>query len=79
MGRERLQEVAGVIAAGFIVGVASTYMAIRFNEKDMAEKLVEAYDIGYKNALNVDKPSMDLEMSCVALWADKQGVMKYNK
>lgn len=65
----------------FVLGVitATSVMALMAwgSEVDKARAMVDSYDAGYKAALNVDKPSMDLEMACVALWADKTGAMVY--
>jgi hypothetical protein len=37
-----------------------------------ANDIVEAYKAGKRDALRTNVPSMELEQSCVTLWAQKQ-------
>lgn len=52
----------------------------RLNDKppasyvDMPKDIVQAYNMGLKDALRTNPPSMDLEQVCVNMWADKQPV-----
>jgi len=39
---------------------------------DMPKDVIEAYNMGLKDALKTNPPSMDLEQVCVNLWANKQ-------
>jgi hypothetical protein len=52
----------------------------RLNDKppssyvDMPKDIVQAYNMGLKDAIRTNPPSMELEQTCVNLWADKQPV-----
>jgi hypothetical protein len=39
---------------------------------DMPRDIIQAYNMGLKDALKTNPPSMDLEQTCVNMWADKQ-------
>jgi len=41
---------------------------------DMPKDIVQAYNMGLKDAIRTNPPSMDLERTCVNMWADKQPV-----
>lgn len=41
---------------------------------EMPKTIIEAYKMGAKDALKTNPASMDLEMVCVGLWAEKQPV-----
>jgi hypothetical protein len=41
---------------------------------DMPQDIITAYNMGLKDALRTNPPSMDLEMVCTGLWANKQPV-----
>jgi hypothetical protein len=39
---------------------------------DMPRDIIQAYNMGLKDALRTNPPSMDLEQTCVNMWANKQ-------
>jgi hypothetical protein len=39
---------------------------------DMPKDIIQAYNMGLKDALRINPPSMDLEIVCTGLWANKQ-------
>jgi hypothetical protein len=41
---------------------------------DMPKDIIQAYNMGLKDALKTNPPSMDLEQTCVNMWADKQTI-----
>ena len=70
---------------GVLVGVVMTSLiAIGINKLptqhnivsavDMPRDIIQAYNMGLKDALRTNPPSMDLEQVCVNMWADKQPV-----
>jgi uncharacterized membrane protein len=70
---------------GVIVGVVlASLIAIGINKiaqqqnpaayVDMPRDIIQAYNMGLKDALKTNPPSMDLEQTCVNMWADKQPV-----
>lgn len=68
---------------GVLVGVVLTSLIaigiskMRVNEPPMEilpKTVIEAYNMGLKDALRTNPPSMDLEQVCVNMWADKQPV-----
>lgn len=40
----------------------------------MPKDVVQAYNMGLKDALRTNPPSLDLEQTCVNMWADKQPI-----
>lgn len=40
----------------------------------MPRDIIEAYNMGVKDALKTNPPSLELEETCVSMWADKQPV-----
>ncbi len=68
-------------ALGLVVGVVLTSLIaiginkMRANEPPMEilpKTVIEAYNMGLKDALRTNPPSMDLEQVCVNMWANKQ-------
>ena len=70
---------------GVVVGVVLTSLiAIGLNKLhkaqmpqsyvEMPRDIIQAYNTGLKDALKTNPPSMDLEQTCVNMWADKQPV-----
>jgi len=68
-------------ALGLVVGVVLTSLIaiginkMRANEPPMEilpKTVIEAYNMGLKDALKTNPPSMDLEQTCVNMWANKQ-------
>jgi len=71
-------------ALGLVVGITlTTLIAISINKMqpvpsavDMPRDVIQAYNMGLKDALRTNPPSMDLEQVCVNLWANKQSYEK---
>jgi hypothetical protein len=72
-------------ALGVVVGVALTSLiAIGLNKLhraqapqsyiDMSKDIIQAYNMGLKDALKTNPPSWELEQICLNMWADKQPV-----
>ena len=65
---------------GVITGVVlTTLIAIAMNKIaaepepiQMPKEIVEAYNMGIKDALRTNPPSTDLENTCLELWANRQ-------
>ena len=65
---------------GLVVGITlTTLIAISINKMqatspavDMPRDVIQAYNMGLKDALKTNPPSMNLEQVCVNLWANKQ-------
>lgn len=65
---------AGVMLASAAVYSADQKPASEVIAQAVREASVAAYERGLKDALKTSPPSMDLEMVCVSLWANKQPV-----
>ena len=69
---------------GLVVGITlTTLIAISINKMqpvpsavDMPRDVIQAYNMGLKDALKTNPPSMNLEQVCVNLWANKQSFEK---
>ena len=68
---------------GVLVGVVMTSLIaigiskMRVNEPPMEilpKSVIEAYNMGLKDAIKTNPPSMELEQTCVNMWANKQPV-----
>ena len=67
---------------GLLAGIVLTSLvAISINKMQatspavyMPKDVIEAYNMGLRDALKTNPPSMNLEQVCVNLWADKQPV-----
>ena len=68
---------------GVLVGVVLTSLvAIGINKMQaneppmhmMPKDIIEAYNMGLKDALRTNPASWDLEQTCLNMWADKQPV-----
>ena len=68
---------------GVLVGVVLTSLvAIGINKMQaneppmhmMPKDIIEAYNMGLKDALKTNPASWDLEQTCLNMWADKQPV-----
>jgi len=66
---------------GVLVGVVLTSLIaigiskMKSNDPPMEilpKTVIEAYNMGLKDALKTNPPSMDLEQTCVNMWANKQ-------
>ena len=61
------------ILIGIISGlVASWAVSYYWSSPAAGHALIAAYDQGKSDALRIDPVSMDLEMTCLSLWANKQ-------
>ena len=65
---------------GLVVGVTlTTLIAVGINKMqpvnpsavDMPKDIIQAYNMGLKDALRTNPPSADLEMVCLELWGKK--------
>ena len=74
MGREWISH---KVIAGVVVGMTVTHLlwlsASQPTEPTQIEA-VEAYNLGKQHALRTNPVSMDLEMTCVSLWVDRQTI-----
>ena len=72
-------------ALGVVVGVVLTSLiAVGISKIDrqqnpaayveMPRDIIQAYNLGLQDALKTNPPSMDLEQTCVNMWADRQPV-----
>jgi hypothetical protein len=72
-------------ALGVVVGVVLTSLiALGLNKLhkaqspqsyvEMPRDIIQAYNMGLKDALKTNPASWDLEQTCLNLWADKQPV-----
>jgi len=70
-------------ALGLVVGVVMTSLIaigigkIKSNESlthMMPKDIIQAYNMGLKDALKTNPASWDLEQTCLNMWADKQPV-----
>ena len=68
---------------GVLVGVVLTSLIaigiskMKSNEPPMEilpKTVIEAYNMGLKDAIKTNPPSMELEQTCVNMWANKQPV-----
>ena len=66
---------------GVLVGVVLTSLIaigiskMKPNEPPMEilpKSVIEAYNMGLKDAIKTNPPSMELEQTCVNMWANKQ-------
>jgi hypothetical protein len=70
---------------GFALGALTTALAFLAVDKmsstpepyaagAIPTDIVQSYNLGLKDALRVNPPSLDLEQTCVNMWANKQPV-----
>lgn len=80
---ERLRQ--GHYWNGFAIGALTTALAFLAVDKlsstpehyaagAIPTDIVQSYNLGLKDALRVNPPSLDLEQTCVNMWANKQPV-----
>ncbi len=62
---------AGIIITSLVV-ISINKMQATSPAVDMPKDVIEAYNMGLRDALKTNPPSMDLEQVCVNLWANKQ-------
>jgi hypothetical protein len=61
------------ILIGLISGLVASWVVLKVMPAQTdPEALVRAYDQGKQDALRTNPVSMDLEMVCLNLWANKQ-------
>lgn len=66
--------VTGVVLTSLIAISLSKMKADEPPMEILPKSVVQAYNMGLKDALRTNPASMELEMVCVGLWADKQPV-----
>jgi len=66
--------VVGVVLTSLIAIGISKMRATEPPMEIMPRDIIQAYNMGLKDALKTNPPSMDLEQTCVNMWADKQPV-----
>lgn len=65
------------ILIGLLSGVVASWVVLKVTPLEAsAEALITAYDQGKRDALRTNPVSMDLEMVCLGLWANKQPTPK---
>jgi hypothetical protein len=79
---QRIQN--GTYWSGFVLGLFSMLFLVLAIDRmtdspdpsqlTMPKDIVQAYNMGIKDALKTNPPSLDLEQTCVSMWADKQPV-----
>ena len=48
------------------------YIGMAYGSRTQAQEIIETYEKGKKDALRLSpRPSMELEMACIAIWANK--------
>lgn len=69
--RDTLHNLLWGVVTGLLMVVSLSY-GVLYGSKQKAEEVVEAYERGKKDALKVSpRPSMELEMTCINIWANK--------
>lgn len=68
-------------AVGLILGAAIWFfIGVQYGSNIKVLDMVEVYDAGKKDALKVSpRPSLELEMTCVNIWAGKVAVPEVMK
>jgi hypothetical protein len=79
---QRIQN--GTYWSGFVLGMFSMLFLVLAIDRmtsesgpsqlTMPKDVVEAYRMGIKDALRTNPPSLELEQTCLNMWADKQPV-----
>jgi hypothetical protein len=74
----------GTYWSGFVLGLFSMLFLVlatdRMTDKPepsqltMPKDIVQAYNMGLKDALRTNPPSLELEHTCLNMWAEKQPV-----
>jgi hypothetical protein len=62
---------AGIVITSLVV-ISINKMQATSPAVDMPKDVIEAYNMGLRDALKTNPPSIDLEQVCVNLWANKQ-------
>jgi hypothetical protein len=79
---QRIQN--GTYWSGFVLGLFSMLFLVlaidRMTDKPepsqltMPKDIVQAYNMGLKDAMKTNPPSLELEQTCLNMWAEKQPV-----
>ena len=78
-----IEETVATLALGFSIGVMAVIIGDRLVEEEIviadrehtrADELISIYKRGMKDALRTNPVSMDLEQTCLEVWANKQFV-----
>jgi len=65
---------------GLLSGLVASWEVVKVSPPSLdSEALIKAYDQGQKDALRTNPVSMDLEMVCLGLWADRQPTPRWEK
>ena len=65
---------------GLLSGLVASWVVLKVMPAQTdPEALIKAYDQGQRDALRTNPVSMDLEMVCLGLWADRQPTPKWEK
>lgn len=64
--------VVGVVLTSLIAIGISKMRATAPPMEMMPRDIIQAYNMGLKDALRTNPPSMDLEQVCLNMWANKQ-------
>ncbi len=67
---------------GVVLGIVATLLLVLALDKlfqtpspsavNMPKDVIQSYNMGIKDALKTNPPSMELESTCLELWANKQ-------
>lgn len=60
-----------LIGVGIVSGGLMGWLGAHFATTANMYEMLEVYEQGKKDALKTSPPSMDLEMTCVRIWANK--------
>jgi hypothetical protein len=76
MSQFMMGAVVGVVATALIaIGMNKLHRAqMPQSYVEMPKDIIQAYNMGLKDALKTNPPSWDLEQTCLNMWADKQPV-----
>ena len=66
--------IVGVVLASLIAIGLSKMRSTDPPMHMMPKDIIEAYNMGLKDALRTNPPSWELEQTCLNMWADKQPV-----
>lgn len=79
---QRIQN--GTYWAGFIFGMFSMLLVVLIfgrltqqpepSQLTMPKDVVQAYNMGLKDAMKTNPPSLELEQTCLNMWAERQPV-----
>jgi len=67
LNKQFLYPIAAGVITGGLMGLIGSHYATTANMHEM----LEVYEQGKKDALKTNPPSMELELTCVRVWANK--------